>query len=90
MLTAVWAALGSGTARYLVAEKMEKKIAARTIIAAVVNCLLNLMLIPRFGIQGAAVATLLCTFVANYLMDWFDPDLKPLLKIKHRAIFIFN
>ncbi len=87
MFTTAWTALGSVSARYLVVEGMEKKIAVRTIVAAVVNGLLNFVLIPRMGIQGAAVATLICTFTANYLVDWFDPDLKTLLAIKHRAIF---
>lgn len=87
MFTTAGTALGSGTARYLIVEGMEKKIAARTIVAAVVNGLLNVVLIPRMGIQGAAVATLTCTFVGNYLLDWFDADLKTLLAIKHRAIF---
>ena len=90
MFTAAWAALGSGSARYLVIEGMEKKIAVRTISAVVVNGLLNLALIPRMGIQGAAIATLVCTFTANYLMDWFDPDLRTLLVIKHRAIFFLK
>jgi O-antigen/teichoic acid export membrane protein len=90
IFTTAWAALGSGSARYLVVEGMEKKIAVRTITTAVVNGLLNLLLIPRMGIQGAAVATLVCTFVGNYLMDWFDPDLKTLLAIKHRAIFFIK
>jgi len=87
MWTAVFTAMGSASARYFSAEHMEKKIALRTGLAATLNVLLNLILIPAYGINGAAAATLFCTFFANYLMDWFDPDLKTLLKIKHSAIF---
>lgn len=88
MFTAIFAALGSGSARYFVVEKMEKKFAARTAVAAMLNVVLNLLLIPRMGIEGAAVATLFCTFTANYLLDWLDPQLRVLRVIKHRAIFL--
>lgn len=87
MWTAVFASMGSVSARYFNVEKMEKKIALRTALAAVINIALNLALIPNYGINGAAVATLACTFFANYIMDWFDKDLRVLLKIKHRALF---
>lgn len=87
MWTAVFAAMGSVSARYFNVEKMEKKFAARTALAALLNVCLNFFLIPVYGIKGAAIATLMCTFFANYAMDWFDQDLKSLLRIKHRAIF---
>jgi len=89
MWTAVFASMGSVSARYFNVEKMEKKIAARTIFAAVINTVLNLFLIPKYGVNGAAFATLICTFFSNYLMDWFDKDLRVLLKIKHRAILVY-
>lgn len=87
MWTAVFAAMGSVSARYFNVEKMERKYAARTALAAVLNIILNFLLIPVYGIKGAALSTLICTFFANYLMDWFDKDLRTLLNIKHRAIF---
>ena len=68
-------------------ERMEKKIALRTALAALLNVGLNFVLIPMYGIKGAAIATLACTFFAYYLMDWFDRDLRDLLKIKHDALF---
>lgn len=87
MWSAVFASIGSVSARYFNVERMERKIAFRTVLAAILNILLNLFLIPEYGISGAAFATLICTFIANYLMDWFDKDLAVLLAIKHRAIF---
>lgn len=87
MWTAVFASVGSVSARYFNVERMERKIALRTVLAALLNVGLNFVLIPIYGIKGAAMATLACTFFANYLMDWFDKDLRALLKIKHRALF---
>jgi len=85
--TGIFSAIGSVSARYFIAEEMEQKFAFRTAVAALLNVILNLALIPVYGIKGAAVATLFCTFFANYLMDYFDPDLKLLLKAKNQAIF---
>lgn len=87
MWTSIFAAIGSVSARYFNVENMERKFALRTILAAFLNIILNLLLIPKMGVVGAALATLLCTFFANYLMDWFDRDLQTLLRIKHRAVF---
>lgn len=87
MWTAVFASIGSVSARYLNVEHMERKIAFRTMVGAVLNVGLNFLLIPVYGIKGAAVATLICNFCAYYLMDWFDRDLQVLLRIKHKAVF---
>lgn len=87
MWTAVFASIGSVSARYFNVENMERKIALRTAVGALINVALNWLLIPLYGIKGAAIATLLCTFFANYAMDWFDRDLTALLRIKHRAMF---
>lgn len=86
MWTAVFASMSSVSARYFNAENMEKKIAFRTAVAAAVNIGLNIILIPRFGIEGAAIATFCCIFFTAYLMDWIDKDLRTLLKIKHCAL----
>lgn len=86
MWTAVLASIGSVSARFFNVERMERKIASRTILAAVMNVLLNYIMIPAYGIEGAAISTLVCMLVANYLLDWFDKDLTELLAIKHRAI----
>jgi len=86
MWSSSFAALGSVSNRYLVAEKMEKKIALRTFIALMINIVLNFILIPRYGIEGAAIATLVCLIVANYLVDYFDKELVQLLRMKNNAI----
>lgn len=88
MWSAAFAAFGSVTLRYFVAENMEKKIAIRTIVALVINILLNLILIPVYGIEGAAIATLACLIVANYLIDYLDKELETLVRIKNRAILL--
>jgi O-antigen/teichoic acid export membrane protein len=84
--SAFFASIGSVSARYFSVEHLEKKLALRTSAACFLNILLNLILIPRLGIEGAAFATLICTVFSNYIMDWIDPSLKKLLQIKHMAL----
>jgi O-antigen/teichoic acid export membrane protein len=88
MATGVFAAMGNVSARYFNIERMEIKIASRTVVAAIINIGLNYILIPMYGVMGAAVATLTCAFIAYYLLDWFDPSLSGLLKAKHKALFL--
>ena len=84
-----FASVGSVTARYFIVEKMEKKMILRTWVSLSINLLLNFILIPIYGIEGSAFATLIAIFVGNYVIDYFDKQLKPLIKMKNDAIF-FN
>lgn len=67
----VWAgifvALGIASTRWLVAEGLEIISFYRTAAGAVTNVVLNLVLIPRWGINGAALATLLSYAISSYL-----------------------
>jgi len=49
--------------------------------------LFNYVLIPRYGIYGAAIATLLGQMAANFIYDFFDKSLWFQLKMKLKAIF---
>lgn len=85
-LSISFATLGSLTARYLLLEGWGRKIAVRTLVALLVNVVLNLILIPSYGLVGAAVATLSCIVISNFLIDFCDRDLRFLLKIKMASI----
>jgi O-antigen/teichoic acid export membrane protein len=88
MWSGAFTAIGSVTARYLTVEGMEKKIAIRTFVGLFLNVLLNLLLIPIYGIEGAAVATLLTIVIANYFINYVDKDLKQLRIICNNAIVL--
>ncbi|WP_028765176.1 flippase [Shewanella colwelliana] len=86
MWSSMFAAMGSLTMRFLTVEKLERKVALRSFFALTVNVCLNFLLIPLYGINGAAISTLISLILANYVIDFFDKDLKKLLLIKNRAI----
>ena len=68
----VWAGifvfLGSASSQYLIAEGYTKISLIRTGVGAVVNIALNIYLIPKYGIMGAAIATLAAYFVATFFI----------------------
>lgn len=68
----VWAGifvfLGSASGQYLIAEGYTKISLIRTAVGAIVNISLNIYLIPKYGIMGAAIATLAAYFVATFLI----------------------
>lgn len=84
--TGVFVFLGVAFNRYLIVENLNNKALYRTLLGAVSNILINIILIPRYGIYGAALATLLAQFIANYVYDIFDRTLYAQLKIKTFAI----
>jgi len=88
MWSSAFAAIGSVTMRYLTVEKLEKKVAQRAVVALIVNISLNAVLIPFIGINGAAISTLISLAIANYFIDYTDKDLKQLLYLKNRAVFL--
>ncbi len=87
MWSSIFAALGSVTMRYFTVENFEKKIMRRAVFGLVVNLFLNILLIPSYGGLGAALSTLISLCLANYIIDYFDKDLKELSAIKNKAIF---
>jgi O-antigen/teichoic acid export membrane protein len=66
----VWAGifvfLGVASGQYLINEGLTQLSLFRTAVGAVINILLNLMLLPKFGIIGAAWATLAAYALATF------------------------
>lgn len=88
----IWAAvfvfLGVAFGKYLLAENFTKITFQKSLLGAVSNVVLNLILIPQLGILGAATATLLAQFIANYIYDFFDRRLYAQLRMKTESIFL--
>jgi O-antigen/teichoic acid export membrane protein len=85
--SAVFVFLGVASGVFFTVENYTKKALYRTAIGAISNILLNMILIPHYGIVGAAFSTLIAQFSANLLYDFFDPTIRPLLKVKLKALF---
>ena len=55
----------------------------RSAMGAILNVALNLALIPRFGISGAAIATLVAQMVSGYLFNLFNTQTRSRLLFNH-------
>ena len=72
----VWAGFfmswGVASGQFLLTENLHTISLYRTLAGAVVNIVLNLILIPAYGITGAAIATLFSYFVAAFFVVFFE------------------
>ncbi|WP_316746969.1 flippase [Pedobacter gandavensis] len=68
----IWAGiftfLGTASGQFLIAEGYTKLSMLRTGVGAVINIILNIWWIPKYGITGAAVATLIAYFSSNFMI----------------------
>jgi len=64
----VFVFLGAASGQYLIAENYNKLTFVRTGFGAIVNILLNLLLIPKMGMMGAAIATLAAYASATFFI----------------------
>lgn len=83
----VFLGLASGSA-YLT-ENMQMLAFGRTLLGAVINVLANFILIPLFGILGAAMGTLFAQIVAAYLFDLFHPKTRNHFWMKTKSFVSF-
>jgi len=87
--TGIFVFLGVAFSKFLIAENLGKKALYRTVFGAASNVLLNYLLIPAYGIMGAACATLIAQAMANLGYDFFDKDLRGHIRIKLLAFSPF-
>jgi O-antigen/teichoic acid export membrane protein len=79
--------VGQVGSRWLINENLQKMNLIRTFWGMMVNIILNLILIPKYGINGAAFATLFSQFTASYLSNSFSKKSKELFLAQTRALF---
>ncbi|HEY4355749.1 MAG TPA: flippase [Acidobacteriaceae bacterium] len=84
--TGVFVFLGVLGGQQLIHEGLTMLELWRALGGAVMNLVLNLVLIPKFGIQGSAVATLAAQMTASYFADAFNPKTRHIFRMKTSAL----
>ncbi|MET2950697.1 flippase [Vibrio owensii] len=74
--------------KWLIAEGLLKFSLFTHGIAAIVNVVLNYFLIPKFGGEGAAIATLISYASASYFVLWFHPKTQIMALIMTKSVFM--
>ncbi|WP_330110907.1 flippase [Methylophaga thalassica] len=65
----VFVFLGVASGKWFMLENLQRFTLINTSVGAILNVVMNFILIPRFGVVGAAYATLISYGVAAYLMN---------------------
>jgi O-antigen/teichoic acid export membrane protein len=79
-------ALRSG---FLTISGNQKILSATTVISAFFNVGLNMVLIPRYGIYGAATAGVLVQFLSLFLLNLFFRPTRPIFNLQLRGLLFF-
>ncbi len=89
----IWAGvatfLGVASSQYLISENMTKLAFFRTLMGMIVNVILNYILIPVYGIVGAAIATLISYSFATIAIGFSKKTYYQLLMMIKSVLF-FN
>jgi PST family polysaccharide transporter len=92
MVLLIWGglfvSLGLASGSWIHAEKLPGISLRRSVAGAILNFLLNLVLIPRYASIGAAYATLFSYALAFLFYDFFDSRMRPLSRLKWRALLL--
>jgi PST family polysaccharide transporter len=86
MWCGVFMFVGAAGGRFFVIEEMSKTLLARTLIALSINIFLNFLLIPVYGVVGAALALTIATGYVAYIHDLFSRRGRVILVMKLRSM----
>lgn len=79
---------GAFTSRYLYANEMYKVEIYKTLIAAIINILLNFYLIPSYELMGAVISSFIAYMLANYIALYFFKNSRELFFIQSKAFAV--
>ncbi len=86
--SSVFVFLGVARGQWLVNEGLQRFYLASTVAGAVLNVLLNLLLIPRWGGLGAAGATVVSYALAAWLASYCHRTVRPTATMQTTALLI--
>lgn len=82
----LWVASG----RWFIIEGLQKYAFYRNLLGAIVNVSLNLILIPKFGIIGAAWATVVSLACVSIFFNAFNSKTRPVFFMLFKSFLIFR
>jgi O-antigen/teichoic acid export membrane protein len=78
------------SSRWFLAENLQRMLFYRAFLAVLINIALNFSLIPKYGINGAAIATVLTYMFIAMLLDLFNLKTWILLKYKIKSVLFWR
>lgn len=74
--------------RWYLSNNLQQFLMYKTLGAVVLSVLLNLLLIPRYGVKGAAITSVTISFFANFLFEAFFKKTRECFKINTSFLFL--
>lgn len=84
--TSIFVFTGVATGSWFVAEHLTHLFLYRTLSGAVVNILLNIILIPKYGGIGAAIATIVAQSIASFFGNAVNPKTLKIFKVQIKSL----
>ncbi len=86
----IFVSLGVASGKWLINENLQKISLYRTSAGAIINILLNFIMIPRYGVVGAALTTLVSQIVSTFLFDLIYKTTRHNFVMKLKALFLIS
>ncbi len=86
IMAAPFVFLGVAASQWFIDRGMTREVMLRSILGAVANIVLNLILIPSYGATGVAIATLVSYALASVLINAFFPSTRAVFVMQIRSL----
>jgi O-antigen/teichoic acid export membrane protein len=86
----VFSFMGIISSKWFIIKHLQKMTLYRTSFGAIINVVLNFILIPRFGVLGATYATLFSQFFASFFINFFHSKTRPLFYIQCNSLLPYK
>jgi O-antigen/teichoic acid export membrane protein len=83
--SSVFVFIGVGSSYWFVLHNLQRILLLKTVAGAILNIILNMVLIPEYGAVGSSVATLLAYMMSSYLMNYFVKEARPVFYVQSAA-----
>lgn len=87
--TLITVSMGTVLGKYLITKNLTKVLLYTATLGAISNILLNIILIPRIGLTGAALSTIISYLITNISIILFKQS-RPHFVIMLKSIFVIN
>lgn len=79
-------AISSSGGQLIIIEKIQKWAVFRNVAGCVVCIILNLLLIPIYGVVGSAFVTIVTLFVSGFIANYLIPPYRHIFKLECRVL----
>jgi PST family polysaccharide transporter len=81
--------MGVATSTWFIAEGLNNVSLGKTLLGAILNVILNFLLIPKYAGLGAAIATIISQAVAAFLSNAVDRRTQKIFKLQLQSVIPF-